>query len=80
MYLRIDTTIIYYYTKGTIDVSKVLPLPYGFSFLYLLKYEIKDTIRDSATAHSTILFFGTYISLESTISESVVFMVYTQFL
>ena len=42
MYLRIDTTIIYYYTKGTIDVSKVLPLPYGFSFLYLLKYGIME--------------------------------------
>ena len=60
MYLKsiIDTTITYYYVKGTIDVSKVLPLPYGFSFLYLAKYGIKDTNRDSATAHSTVWFFG----------------------
>ena len=54
MYLRIDTTIVYYYTKGTIDVSKVLPPPYGFSFLYLVKYGIKDTFKDSATARSTV--------------------------
>ena len=40
--------------KGTIDVSKVLPPPYGFSFLYLVKYGIKDTNRDSTTAHSTV--------------------------